>query len=100
MESRRMEHDSMGSMEIPGDAYYGAQTARAVENFPISSLRFPREFIRALGIIKRAAAVVNRDLGLFGPDEDQIPPAIVEAADRVIRGELDDQFVVDLFQTG
>jgi fumarate hydratase class II len=61
----RIESDSMGDMKVPADAYYGAQTARAVENFPISSLRFQRPFIRALGLIKRHAAITNTELGLL-----------------------------------
>jgi fumarate hydratase class II len=93
----RAERDSMGEMQVPAEAYYGAQTARAVENFPISQLRFPRGFIRALGLIKKQAAATNESLGLLpGP----IAGAIREAADEVIAGKLEDQFVVDIFQTG
>jgi fumarate hydratase class II len=95
--STRTERDSMGSVQVPEEAYYGASTMRAVHNFPISGLRFPRRFIRALGLIKRAAAEVNADLGLLAPE---LAEAIVRAADEVAEGRLDDQFVVDVFQTG
>src|SRR5687768_6003592 len=93
----RIERDSMGEMSVPADAYYGASTMRAVLNFPISDLRKPRSFIRALGQIKQSAARVNRDLGLV---EGRIVEAIVEAAQDVIDGKLDDHFVLDVFQTG
>ena len=93
----RIERDSMGEFEVPADAYYGANTMRAVVNFPISDLRFPRSFIRALGQIKQAAAQVNVKLGLLN---SKLADAIVEAAQEVIDGKLDDQFVVDIFQTG
>jgi len=93
----RIEKDSMGELKVPADAYYGAQTARAVENFPISGLRFPRPFIKAMGAIKHAAAEVNLELGLL--DEERAR-AIMQAAEEVIEGKLDDQFVVDIFQTG
>jgi fumarate hydratase class II len=82
---------------VPADAYWGAQTQRAVENFPISGLTFGRRFVRALGVVKKSAARANRDLGLL--DED-VAAAVVEAADEVIAGEHDDQFPVDVFQTG
>jgi len=94
---KRIEKDSMGEMEVPGDALYGAQTARAVENFPISGTGFPRELIWALGLIKHAAAEVNRDLGKLDPD---LADAIMRAAREVIDGKLDDHFPVDIFQTG
>lgn len=97
MSDFRIETDSMGQMRLPGDALYGAQTARAVENFPISNLRFPRSFIRALGLIKKHAAVTNETLGLL-PAE--ISKAIQQAAQEVIDGQHDGQFVVDIFQTG
>ncbi len=84
-------------MQVPADAYWGAQTQRAVENFPISGLTFGRRFVRALGVVKKAAAQANHDLGLIDEDEAE---AIVEAADEVIAGEHDDQFPVDVFQTG
>ncbi|AFK20567.2 class II fumarate hydratase [Haloferax mediterranei ATCC 33500] len=93
----RIERDSLGEMHVPVDAYWGAQTQRAVENFPISGITFGRRFVRALGVAKKAAAQANRDLGMI--DED-VAEAIVEAADEVIAGELDDQFPVDVFQTG
>src|SRR6267154_5173198 len=93
----RTEADSMGQMQVPADAYYGAQTARAIENFPISNLRFPRQFIRALGLIKKHAAITNTALGLL---PQKISDAIQKAAQEVIEGKMDDQFVVDIFQTG
>ncbi len=93
----RTERDSMGAFEVPAGAYYGANTMRAVVNFPISALRFPRPFIRAMGEIKKAAAETNRELGLLDP---ALATAIAAAADDVIAGDLDDQFVVDIFQTG
>ena len=93
----RTERDSMGTFEVPADAYYGANTMRAVVNFPISDQRFTRSFIRAIGEIKKAAARVNLDLGLLDP---ALAHAIIAAADDVIAGDLDDQFVVDIFQTG
>jgi fumarate hydratase class II len=95
--SVRLERDSMGEMEVPASAYYGASTQRAVANFPISRLRLPRRIIAALGDIKREAARVNAELGLLSPE---LSAAIAEAADQVSRGDLDDQFVVDIFQTG
>ena len=87
----------MGPMQVPADAYYGAQTARAVENFPISDLRFPRPFIRAVGLIKKHAAAANHALGLL---PKSISDAIQKAAQEVVEGKLDAQFVVDIFQTG
>lgn len=93
----RLESDSMGQMSVPADAYYGAQTARAVENFPVSGLRFPRGFIRALGLIKKHAASANESLDLLPKD---VSHAIQRAAQEVIDGQWDDQFVVDVFQTG
>jgi len=93
----RTERDSLGEMQVPADAYWGAQTQRAVENFPISDATFGRRFVRALGVVKKSAALANRDLGLV-PEEKA--DAIVEAADEVIAGEHDDQFPVDVFQTG
>jgi fumarate hydratase class II len=87
----------MGPVQVPLEAYYGASTMRAVLNFPISGLRFPRRFIRALGLIKRSAAEVNAELGLLEP---RLAEAIVRAAEEVAEGRLDDQFVVDVFQTG
>src|SRR3954463_1223563 len=93
----RTERDSMGEMAVPAQAYYGAQTARAVENFPISNLRFSRSFIRALGLIKKQAAVTNEALGYLKPETSR---AIIQAAQEVIDGKLDCQFVLDIFQTG
>ena len=93
----RIERDSMGELTVPADTYYGAQTARAVASFPISDLRFPRSFIRALGQIKMAAAQVNAELGLL---DGKLSEAIVRAAQEVADGKFDDQFVVDVFQTG
>ena len=93
----RREQDSMGEMQVPAQAYYGAQTARAVENFRVSNLRFPRQFIRALGLVKKHAARANETLGLIS---EKISVAIQRAAEEVIAGDLDDQFVVDIFQTG
>ncbi len=87
----------MGEMRVPEDALYGAQTQRAVENFPVSGLRFPRVFIRALGLIKSAAATVNHALGELPSQRAQ---AIARAADEVADGRYDSQFVVDVFQTG
>lgn len=93
----RTEKDSMGTVQVPEDAYYGAQTQRAVENFPISSYRFSRYFIQALGEIKRAAAEVNSELGSY---DSKLAGAVVQAATEVAQGKWDDQFVVDVFQTG
>jgi fumarate hydratase, class II len=93
----RTETDSMGPMQVPADAYYGAQTARAVENFPISDFRFPRAFIRAMGLIKKHAAAVNADLGLL---PKAVSGAIQQAARETAEGKWDSQFVVDIFQTG
>ena len=93
----RTETDSLGPVEVPADALYGAQTQRAKENFPISSLRFPRRFIEALGTVKASAARANQSLGLL---DDATATAIAEAADRVRAGELDGEFVLDIFQTG
>ena len=87
----------MGQMRVPNDAYYGAQTARAVENFPISNLRFSRAFIRAIGLIKKHAAATNAALGLL---PKKISAGVQKAAQEVIDGKWDAQFVVDIFQTG
>jgi fumarate hydratase class II len=84
-------------MQVPATAYYGAQTARAIENFPISNLRFPRSFIRALGLIKKHAALTNQELGGLKPE---IADAIVKAAQEVADGKWDGEFVLDIFQTG
>ena len=93
----RIEKDAMGEVQVPADAYYGAQTQRAVDNFPVSGIRFPEVFIRALGLIKKYAARVNEELGLLDP---QLAGAIMAAADEVAGGKMDEQFVVDIFQTG
>ena len=93
----RTETDSLGDVRVPADALYGAQTQRAKENFPISSLRFPRRFIEALGTVKAAAARANRDLGLLPADQADA----IEAAARAVRaGDHDAQFPLDIFQTG
>jgi fumarate hydratase class II len=97
MNLTRIESDSMGPMEVPSEAYYGAQTARAKQNFPISNLRFGREFIRALGLIKKHSARVNAELGLL---PEPIAHVIQSAAAEVAEGKLDAEFVVDVFQTG
>ena len=93
----RIERDSLGEVRVPANALYGAQTQRAVENFPISGLRPWRAFIWSIATIKRAAAEVNRDLGLLDAERTS---AIVQAAQEVIDGRWDDQFVVDPFQAG
>src|SRR6058998_2713451 len=94
---KRMEKDSMGEMPLPESALYGASTQRAVLNFPVSGYRFGRRFIRALGLIKWAAAQANRDLDKLDENRMQL---IVQAAEEVIEGKLDDQFPIDIFQTG
>ncbi len=93
----RIERDSMGEMEVPADALWGASTQRAVLNFPVSGERFPRHFIQALGFIKGAAAASNAQLGHLDP---KLADAIQAAAKEVSDGQLDDQFVLDIFQTG
>ncbi|HEX3356321.1 MAG TPA: class II fumarate hydratase, partial [Tepidisphaeraceae bacterium] len=97
MAQTRMEKDSMGEMQVAADAYYGAQTARAVENFPVSDLRFSRRFIAAMGLIKWACAEINHGFGLIDEDQEKL---IKQAAAEVVDGKLDSQFVVDIFQTG
>jgi len=97
MPDTRTERDSMGPMEVPADAYYGASTQRAVLNFPISRLRFPRPFIRVLGLIKLAAARVNHDLDLL---DAKTADAIEKAAREVADGKFDDHFPIDIYQTG
>jgi fumarate hydratase class II len=97
MSSTRTEQDSMGTMTVPADALYGAQTARARENFPISGIGFPRPFLRALGMVKEHAALINRELGLI---DERIALAIMDAAEEVVVGDLDDHFPLDIFQTG
>jgi fumarate hydratase class II len=96
-EQYRIEKDSLGEMKVPVDALYGAQTQRAVENFPISGQRFGRRFIQALGLIKRAAAETNAELGNL---DEAHADVIVRAAQEVIDGKWDHQFVLDIYQTG
>jgi fumarate hydratase class II len=93
----RVERDSMGEVEVPADAYYGASTQRAVLNFPISGRPFPRRFIRALGMVKKSAAQANLELGLLSRRRAR---AITAAAQEVIDGNLDHQFPIDIYQTG
>ena len=93
----RIEKDSMGEFEVPIDAMYGASTARAIENFPISDLKFSRSFIRGLGEIKKACAVVNQNNQLL---DKKIATAIIDGAQEVISGNYDKDFAVDIFQTG
>ena len=93
----RIERDSLGEVQVPADALYGAQTQRAKENFPVSDLRFARRFIEALGHVKQAAARANRRLGLL---DDETAEVIGEAAQEVIDGTHDEEFVLDIFQTG
>jgi fumarate hydratase, class II len=95
--STRIETDSMGPIEVPSDRYYGAQTARSLMNFKIGGERFPREMIRALGILKKAAALTNAELGLLPHEKAEL---IVRAADEVISGKLDDHFPLVVWQTG
>ncbi|MCP5089457.1 MAG: class II fumarate hydratase [Gammaproteobacteria bacterium] len=93
----RIEKDSMGELEVPGDALWGAQTQRAVNNFPISGLSMPRQFIAALGLVKWAAAGANAELGLITSD---VAVAIQKAALAVAEGDYDEHFPIDIFQTG
>lgn len=93
----RIERDSLGEIKVPEDAYWGAQTQRAIENFTVSGIKFPPVFIASLGYIKLACAEVNRYLGLLRQD---IAQAIIKASEEIIRGEFDDQFPLDIFQTG
>lgn len=95
--AKRVEQDSMGEMEVPEDALYGAQTARALINFPISGIPFPRPFLRAIGLVKEHAAFVNKELGLL---DSKLALAIMDAAGEVVEGRLDEHFPVDIFQTG
>jgi fumarate hydratase class II len=97
MSEFRIERDSMGEVQVPAKAYYGAQTQRAVENFPISGQSLPVRLIHALGLVKVAAAVANRDLGKLKPD---VAEAIIRAAREVAAGKLDEQFPIDVYQTG
>ena len=93
----REERDSLGTIKVPEDVYFGANTQRAVENFPISDLNFPSSFIYALALVKKCSAIVNGELGLL---DKKISQALVESAQEVIDGKFNDQFVVDVFQTG
>jgi fumarate hydratase class II len=93
----RIERDSLGEVRVPTEALYGAQTQRAVENFPISGQRFGRGFIHALGLLKKAAAITNKELGHL---DGGIAEAIAAAATEVVAGEWDDEFVLDIYQTG
>jgi fumarate hydratase class II len=93
----RTETDTMGAIEVPADRYWGAQTQRSLEYFKIGGERFPREFIRAIGLVKKACAIVNRDLGLLPPD---MAEAVVAAAEEVIEGRLDEHFPLVIWQTG
>ena len=97
MSDYRIERDTLGEVKVPRAAYWGAQTQRAVENFPISGLRLPPAFVRAQAIIKRAAARANVELGVL---DDKVGGALVAAADEVIAGRWLEQFVVDVFQAG
>ena len=93
----RIEHDTMGEVKVPADKYWGAQTERSRNNFKIGGDIFPREMIRALGILKRSAALVNKDLGLLDPVKTEW---IIKAADEVISGKLDEHFPLVVWQTG
>ncbi|MBW1841820.1 MAG: class II fumarate hydratase [Deltaproteobacteria bacterium] len=97
MTKYRKEKDALGVIDVPADAYYGAATQRAVENFPISGLTFPLSFTHSLALIKKCAALVNCELNLL---EGNLASPIVQAAEGIINGQFDDQFVVDVFQTG
>ena len=93
----RIERDTMGELAVPAEAYFGVQTARAIQNFPISGIRFPRPFIRALGLIKWAAATVNESLGLL---DKKVAEAVKKASREVVEGRWDVEFPLDIFQTG
>jgi fumarate hydratase, class II len=97
MNEYRIEKDSMGDVKVPKDAFWGAQTQRAIENFPVSGIIFPPVFIRSLATIKRACASINQHLGLLEP---HIAVAIIRSCDEIMEGKFDDQFPVDIFQTG
>jgi fumarate hydratase class II len=97
MTTTRTEKDTMGTIEVPSDRYWGAQTQRSLEHFRIGRDRFPREMIRALGILKKACALVNGELGLLSPEKVR---AIVQAAEEVIDGTLDTHFPLVVWQTG
>lgn len=93
----RIERDTMGELQVPADRYYGAQTARSLMNFKIGTERMPRELIRAIGILKKAAAMTNRELGTLSAEKADL---IIKAADEVIEGKLDDHFPLVIWQTG
>src|SRR6476659_3355895 len=93
----RIERDPLGEVNVPADAYFGVQTARAVENFPISGLRAPADLVTATILVKKAAAEANAALGRLDGD---VARAIVSAADEILAGQLRDQFVVDVYQAG
>src|SRR5215208_5988829 len=93
----RTERDPLGELAVPDDAYYGVQTARAVDNFPISGLRAPADLVVATVLVKKAAAEANAALGRLDGD---VARAIVAAADEILAGKLRDQFVVDVYQAG
>ena len=105
MSEFRTERDSMGDVQVPAEAYYGAQTQRAVENFPISGWELPPDLVHAMGQVKYACGVANRDLGKLtgtgkNPLTDEQVTALLDACQQVANGELDDQFPIDVFQTG
>jgi len=93
----RIESDSMGEVKVPADKYYGAQTARSLINFKIGGDKFPRELIRALGVLKKAAALTNKELRTLSADKADL---IIKAADEVIDGKLDEHFPLVVWQTG
>ncbi len=93
----RTEHDSLGERDVPEDAYYGIQTLRAIENFPVSGIMARPEFINAMAMVKKAAAMANMDVGWLEP---YVAEAIIAACDEILSGKLHDQFVVDDFQAG
>lgn len=97
MVNYRIETDSLGEIKVPSAVYYGAQTQRAIDNFPISGHLIPVEFVHSLGIIKKAAAHTNAHLGVL---DRTIADAIIRAADELIQGKYDHDFVVDIYQTG
>lgn len=97
MNNSRIEKDSLGEVKVPRDAYWGAQTQRAIENFPVSGLVFPPVFIRSLALIKRACAAVNKKLNLLEP---RLADTIIQVCDEIVEGKLDGQFPLDIFQTG
>ena len=97
MMNDRIETDSMGEIKVPANKYWGAQTQRSLENFKIGGDKFPREIIKALGILKKAASLANQELGSLPADKANL---IIQAADEVIEGKLDDHFPLVVWQTG